>query len=91
MMTMKLSPYCASAGVTVSKITCYILHVVDTFLTNELVYDVEKYCRKKNIPWQEAVKWQKKLFQFDPSYVISEVAAIVNAVKWGQIYDGHPA
>ena len=43
----EISPYCASAGVTVSKITSdEPLHVVDKFLTNKLVYDLEKYCRK---------------------------------------------
>ena len=32
----------------------------------------------------QAVNWQKKIFQFDPSYNISEVAT---AIKWCHIYD----
>ena len=50
-------------------------------LGNELMYDLES-TTKIIVLGQRQFKWQKKIFQFDPSYNISEVAT---AVKWSHI------
>ena len=82
--TDEISKYCSKAGITVANLNSdNVLDIPSDFLTNQLVYDLETYRRKKNFPLSEAVKWHNKIFLKDPNYNVTEASI---GMKWKRNY-----
>ena len=80
----KISDYCSSAGITTKSLhSNETLNVSNAYLTNLLVYDLEKYRQKNKFPWSEAMKWHDRIFHSDPSYSITEQTI---STKWSCNY-----
>ena len=80
----KISDYCSTVGITTESLhSNEILNVSNAYLTNLLVYDLEKYRQKNKFPWSEAVKWHDRIFHSDPSYSIMEQKI---STKWIRNY-----
>ena len=67
------SDYCSSAGIIKD-----ILHsmksisIGSAYLTNLLVYDLEKYRQNNSFSWSDMLQWHERIFDFDPSYSVNE-------------------
>ena len=58
----EISSFCTEAGISVDNLSKeQPLKVSSKYLTNQLVYDLERYRQRSNMPWSEAVKWHQKL------------------------------
>ena len=80
----KISDYCSSAGITTESLHLNeTLNVSNAYLTDLLVYELEKYRQKNKFPWCEAVKWHDRIFHSDPSYSIMEQTI---STKWSRNY-----
>ena len=80
----KISDYCSSAGITTRSLhSNETLNVSNAYLTNFLVYDLEKYRQKNKFPWSEAMKWHDRIFHSDHSYSITEQTI---STKWSCNY-----
>ena len=80
----KISDYCSSAGITTESLhSNETLNVSNAYLTNLLIYDLEKYRQKNRFPWSEAMKWHGRIFHSDPSYGITEQTI---STKWSCNY-----
>ena len=52
----KISDYCSSVGITTKSLhSNETMNVSNAYLTNLIVYDLEKY-RKRMFPWSETMK-----------------------------------
>ena len=69
----KISDYCSSAGITKD-----ILHstkpisIASVYLTNLLIYDLEKYRQNNSFSWSDALQWHERIFDSDPTYSVNE-------------------
>ena len=62
----EISSFCTEAGISVDNLSKeQPLKVSPKYLTNQLVYDLERYRQMSNMLWSEAVKWHQKLFPLD--------------------------
>ena len=69
----QISWFCTEAGISVDNLSKeQPLKVSAKYLTNQLVYDLERYRQRSNMPWSEAVKWHKKLFPLDENDNVTE-------------------
>ena len=79
-----ISSFCTEAGITIDSLTKEEpLSISPEYLTNQLVYDLERYRQRSNMPWSEAVKWHHKLFPSDQSDNATEKNI---SMKWSRNY-----
>ena len=80
----EISSFCTEAGISVDNLSKeQPLKVSPKYLTNQLVYDLERDRQRSNTPWSEALKWQQKLFPFDQNDNVTEKN--IN-MKWSRNY-----
>ena len=79
-----ISSFCTKAGITIDSLSKEEpLSISPEYLTNQLVYDLERYRQNNSMPWSEAVKWHHKLFPLDQSDNVTEKNI---SMKWSQNY-----
>ena len=80
----EISPFCTEAGISVeSLLKEKPVNVLPRYLTNQLVYDLEKFRQRSSTPWSEAVKWHNKLFPLNKDDSVTEKN--INK-KWSRNY-----
>ena len=80
----EISSFCTEAGITIDNLSKQEqLSISPEYLTNQLIYDLERYRKTNNMPWSEAVKWHHKLFPFDQSDNATEKNI---SMKWSRNY-----
>ena len=58
-----ISTFCSSAGITVETLHSEVsLSLSPCLLTNQLIYDLEKYRQNNHLPQSDAVKWNSMIF-----------------------------
>ena len=79
-----ISSFCTKAGITIDSLSKEEpLSISPEYLTNQLVYDLERYRQNNSMPWSEAVKWHHKLFPLDQSDNVTEKNI---SMKWSRNY-----
>ena len=79
-----ISSFCTKAGITIDSLSKEEpLSISPEYLTNQLVYDLERYRQNNSMQWSEAVKWHHKLFPLDQSDNVTEKNI---SMKWSRNY-----
>ena len=80
----KISDYCSSAGITKDSLhSTKPISIASAYLTNLLVYDLEKYRQNNSFSWSDVLQWHERIFNFDPTYSVNENTI---QTKWSHNY-----
>ena len=68
-----VSHYCSSAGITKDNFhSIKPISMVSAYLTNLLVYDLEKYRQNNSFSLSDVLQWHERIFNFDAIYSVNE-------------------
>ena len=80
----KISDYCSSVGITKDSLhSTKPISIASAYLTNLLVYDLEKYRQNNSFFWYDLLQWHERIFNFNPTYSVNENTI---QTKWSHNY-----